>query len=81
MRILFAALATLFIALFTQVSIAQAQETENAAPPCSVASEGIYRGSWVKHRIYINDDVVYGANDIGSILNQLENLRGQGLCR
>ncbi|KYG67288.1 hypothetical protein AZI86_09825 [Bdellovibrio bacteriovorus] len=80
MRVFLAALATIAIALFTQFNIAQAM-TMDETPACFVASEGIYRGSWVKHRIYVNEDVVFGANDLGSILNQLENLRGQGTCR
>ena len=79
MRIFLAALTTLIIGLFTQNSVAQ--DLEAQAPQCAVASEGIFRGSWVKHRIYVNEDVVYGANDMNSILYQLENLRGQGLCR
>lgn len=80
MRIFLAVLATIIIALFTQFSSAQANTGEEI-PSCFVASEGIYRGTWVKHRIYVNDDVVFGANDLGSILDQLENLRGQGICR
>lgn len=47
---------------------------------CKMASEGIFDGSWVKHRIVVNEDVVYGANDLDSILSQLDNLRDQGLC-
>lgn len=80
MRIFLAALATILIALFTQFSSAQTVSSEET-PSCFVASEGIYRGAWVKHRIYVNEDVVFGANDLGSILDRLENLRGQGTCR
>lgn len=80
MRIFFAALATLMIALFTHFNAA-AMTFSDGLPACSLASEGIYRGAWVKHRIFVQEDVVYGANDIGAILDRLEDLRGQGLCR
>lgn len=79
MRFFLAALVTLLVALFTQYSTAQAMTEE--VPSCFVTSEGLFRGLWVKHRIYVNEDIVYGANDMGSILSQLENLRGQGTCR
>jgi hypothetical protein len=44
-------------------------------------SEGLFDGAWVKHRIVVDEDVVYGANDLDSILSQLDSLRNQGLCR
>lgn len=78
MRVFLAALATCLIALFTYGPVHAAVET---VPSCGLTSEGIYNGLWVKHRIYVNEDVVFGANDMDSILSQLENLRDQGLCR
>ncbi len=81
MRVFLAAIVTIVIALFTQFSVAQAMTEDASTPSCALASEGIYRGSWVKHRIYVNEDVVFGANDMGAIIDALENLRGQGLCR
>lgn len=87
MRIFLAAVATLIIALFTQASFAQgpsqtqAQIESEQTPSCFVVSEGLFRGAWVKHRIYVNEEVVYGANDMGSILDALEDLREQGICR
>ncbi|KHD89818.1 MAG: hypothetical protein OM95_01780 [Bdellovibrio sp. ArHS] len=79
MRIVLALLSTLMIAMFTYLVPAQA--AGSMTPSCLMASEGIYQGLWVKHRIYVNEDVVYGANDMNSILTQLENLRNEGLCR
>ncbi|UOE99793.1 hypothetical protein [Bdellovibrio reynosensis] len=78
MRVLFAVLTTCLIALLSSLP---AQATPVETPSCGLTSEGIYNGLWVKHRIYVNEDVVFGANDMDSILSQLENLRGQGLCR
>lgn len=79
MRIILALITTMFIALLTHLGAAQAAVP--SLPACALASEGIYQGYWVKHRIYVNDEVVFGANDMDSILSQLENLRDQGLCR
>lgn len=77
MRVLFALLATVFMMMATSFTSAKAA-TE---PTCKMASEGIFDGSWVKHRIVVDEDVVFGANDLASILSQLDNLRDQGLCR
>ncbi|WP_155722528.1 hypothetical protein ACLWBD_03135 [Bdellovibrio sp. HCB117] len=79
MRIVLALLSTMMIAMFTYLVPAHA--AVSAVPSCTMASEGIFQGTWVKHRIYVNEDVVYGANDMNSILSQLENLRSEGLCR
>lgn len=76
MRVLFVLLTALMINTLAFIQSAQAN-----VPSCTLASEGIYNGWWVKHRIVLNEDVVYGANDVDSILMQLETLRGQGLCR
>lgn len=81
MRIFLAALATLIIALFTHFNALAMVIVSEDRPACALASEGIYRGVWVKHRIFVQEDVVYGANDIGAILDHLEDLRSQGLCR
>ncbi|AHI05000.1 hypothetical protein BDW_02460 [Bdellovibrio bacteriovorus W] len=61
------------------VKVAKAADIN--APQCSMASEGIYQGYWVKHRIVVGDSVVAGANDMGAILQHLESLRDQGFCR
>lgn len=76
-----------FVLLISFVSLAflthpgAARAASSGSASCEMASEGLFKGTWVKHRIYVNDDVVYGADDMDSILSQLENLRGQGLCR
>lgn len=77
MRIVLAFGLTLVIALFTHFS-AQASVTR---PVCRMVSEGIYNGTWVKHRILIQEAIAFGANDLDSILSQLEVLRDEGLCR
>lgn len=63
------------------ISFGQAQASTLATPSCEMTSEGIFDGLWVKHRIVVNEDVIYGANDMDSILSQLDSLRDQGLCR
>ena len=79
MRIFLAALVTALLAMFVQISTAHAHSLD--VPSCQVASEGIYNGFWMKHRIVIDEDVVFGANDLASILSQLESLRENNLCR
>ncbi|WII73551.1 hypothetical protein QJS83_06655 [Bdellovibrio sp. 22V] len=79
MRILLALITTLIMSMLTQLGHAHAAIP--SVPSCGLASEGIYNGSWVKHRIVVEEDVLGGANDMDSLLAQLENLRSQGLCR
>lgn len=76
-RILYALLTTMMIAILTHT----AHASEMTGTSCRMLSEGIYNGAWVKHRIVADEDVVAGANDMESLLNQLEDLRTQGLCR
>lgn len=80
MRILYAIAATLLMVLLTHMPLATAA-TVNSHGACALMSEGIYNGAWMKHRIVSEDEVLYGANDMGKVLVQLENLRGQGLCQ
>ncbi len=79
MRVFSALLATAIFATLTHVGAAQA--ASSSVSPCSMASEGIFNGAWVKHRIVVNEDILAGANDMESILAQLEDLRSEGLCR
>lgn len=82
MRVFLAAMATIFMVLLANFSPAKASTSvASEAPGCAMLSEGIYDGAWVKHRIAVEGDIVYGANDLDSILSQLDSLRGQGLCR
>lgn len=78
MKILFALLKIAIVAAtLSHFQIAQASELPN----CVLVSEGIYNGSWVKHRIAVNNQIIYGTNDTELIFVQLDNLREQGLCR
>ena len=81
MRILLAVLASLFIAMLTQFTPALAATEPVQNQSCSLMSEGIYHGSWMKHRIVVGENVLFGANNLDAILAQLDSLRGQGLCR
>lgn len=75
MRLLFVfLLAAMINFIHSQVALA-------AAPSCTLASEGIYNGWWVKHRIVLDENVVFGANDVDSIISQLDILREQGICQ
>jgi hypothetical protein len=78
MRILLAVGTTLILSFLASWSSAA---TMPAKPACSLSSEGIYGGLWVKHRITVDDQVVYGADDLEAISVELGTLRTQGLCR
>lgn len=78
MRIALAALATFFLVLLTQTGLAHAETNSHE---CAMTSEGIFNGSWVKHRIVSGEEVLYGADQMESIFSQLDSLRAKGLCR
>ena len=79
MRILYALAATLLMVFLTHSPLAAAAILKTHSS-CALASEGIYNGVWMKHRIVTEEEVLYGANDMGKVIDQLDNLRGQGLC-
>lgn len=81
MRVFFALLTTVILAMLAHLGSAHAAMKTVTLPTCSMASEGIYNGFWVKHRIVVAEDTLAGANDMDSILTQLESLRSEGLCR
>ncbi|QDK46684.1 hypothetical protein DOM22_16750 [Bdellovibrio sp. ZAP7] len=78
MRILLAIGTTLILSFLASWSSAATME---AKPSCSLSSEGIFDGAWVKHRITVGEQVVYGADDLEAISTELGTLRTQGLCR
>ncbi len=48
---------------------------------CRLASEGIVGGMWMKHRIQMDSDMVFGADDIATALSYLSELRRTGFCQ
>ena len=78
MRIILAAILTFIIALLSS-SVSLAQEMD--IPSCKTVGAGIHEGFWVKHRILIGREIVYGADDLDSILSHLETLRNEGFCQ
>ena len=50
------------------------------ASVCTLASEGLAVNAWVKHRILIADEAIFGANDMESIATKLQSFRLQGRC-
>lgn len=77
MRVVLAALTTFLIVLFVQTGSA-AEASQH--PACSMTSEGIFNGQWVKHRIVSGEEVLYGSNAMEAIFSQLDSLRARGLC-
>lgn len=45
-----------------------------ASQQTGLASEGVVAGAWMKHRILIDGAAVFGANDMGTLLGQLNEL-------
>lgn len=45
-----------------------------ATQTTGLASEGVVAGAWMKHRILIDGAAVFGANDMGTLLSQLNEL-------
>ncbi|WP_413585254.1 hypothetical protein [Bdellovibrio sp. HCB274] len=78
MRILLAVGTTLFLTMMA--SWAPAAVTVEKSN-CALSSEGIYQGFWVKHRITVGDQVLYGADNLEEISAELGSLRTQGLCQ
>lgn len=48
---------------------------------CRMASEGIVGGVWMKHRIQMDGEMVFGADDMATALSQLTDLRRLGFCQ
>jgi len=48
---------------------------------CRMASEGIVGGVWMKHRLQMDGDMVFGADDMATSLSQLSELRRLGFCK
>jgi hypothetical protein len=57
-----------------QVCLSQVQD-------CRMASEGIVGGVWMKHRIQMDREMVFGADDIATALRHLSELRRLGFCQ
>jgi len=66
------------------VVLAQGLITQQICTPqlqdCRMASEGIVAGVWMKHRIQMDQEMVFGADDMATALKQLSELRRQGFC-
>ncbi len=50
------------------------------AVPCSFATEGVAAGTWVKHRILIQDIIAFGSDTTGRLFDQISELKKIGVC-
>jgi hypothetical protein len=48
---------------------------------CTLASEGLAMGAWVKHRIMIQEQVAIGGDTTARIFDQLGQLKKFGVCQ
>jgi len=57
-------------------SVAYGQET----PKCALQSEGLVHAEWKKHRLLLNDQVVFGSNSLEELLETLQEFKASGRC-
>ena len=50
------------------------------AQNCALASEGYAMGSWYRSVLVVDDQTVLGANDLGGLVAQFNQLREKGIC-
>lgn len=48
---------------------------------CELTSAGVAGGQFYQHRLLVNGEALFGANDLGGVLNQLNQLRQFNICR
>lgn len=84
--VLFLVLAwALNVDAYPQINSADNKTLENIigdAHKCTLTSAGVTAsGRYYQHRLVVDGQPLGGANDLGTALNQLKNLRRQGLCQ
>lgn len=47
---------------------------------CEIRGEGEVGGAWKKHRIFLNESAIAGANDLDSLMENVNELRSSGVC-
>lgn len=48
--------------------------------PCDIESDGYAMGSWYRSVLTVHENPISGANDVGTLLSQLNQLRSTGVC-
>lgn len=62
------------------IAFASKAQAENL-PQCTLGSGGIVTNAWVKHRIFLNEEAVFGANDLATVITHLKEMRSEGVCQ
>lgn len=62
-------------------NLLDSQDCRARTQDCRLASEGIVGGVWMKHRLQMDGEMVFGANDMATALSQLSALRRLGFCQ
>jgi len=47
---------------------------------CQLRGEGEVSGTWKKHRIFLDDAPIVGANDLDGLMDNVNELRTSGVC-
>jgi hypothetical protein len=62
-------------------NLVSAQTCSPRVQDCRMASEGIVGGGWMKQRIQMDGEMVFGADDMATALGYLSKLRHLGFCQ
>ncbi len=54
---------------------------QSSLPYCSLIGEGVYEAAWKKHRLVAGDQVVYGADDMQSVIEVMRSTKQAGRCQ
>lgn len=80
LRVFLGALTMTALMMAVLFAEAHAATKQDAKPVCSLMGEGVATAGWVKHRIFIGEEAVFGANDMNTVTTELKNLRHSGRC-
>lgn len=47
---------------------------------CSLTGEGVYEAQWKKHRLVIGEKIIFGSDDMQSVIEVLKSAKTQGFC-
>lgn len=61
-------------------SLMKNKECSDLSKSCQLRGEGEVSGAWKKHRIFLDNAPIVGANDLDGIMENVNELRSSGVC-
>ncbi len=61
-------------------SLMKSENCADLSKNCQLRGEGQVSGAWKKHRIFLDDAPVAGANDLDGLMENVNELRSSGVC-